>query len=368
MGRAAPQEGIMSAEEQVVTRRRRAGMQEVAALAGVGMATVDRVLNERGSVRVDTARRVIEAARTLGIRRTLPIPYHRKARLAVLLARQAETPFLVRLTQAFVRVSATLDRSVTVLRTTLDQAKPQLVARRIRETTADGLLLYCEEHPTILAAIAGAIRRGLPVVCLTTDLPSVPRLAYVGIDHTRAGRTAALFVALVARGAGSALVLTSDLGYRAHKERLAGFEEGLALHAPQIRIARVLHGYDDPTASYRLVSQELRRQLGIIAIYNTGGANRAVAAAIRDQRRVGSIAFVGHELTEASSTLLRDGVMTLAIDQAPELQARRAIETMLKHLGMFEAELQPNNIPFTLHTRENAGEMPGQPPAGQAAP
>jgi hypothetical protein len=173
----------MSEKEPGAARRCRAGMQEVAALAGVGMATVDRVLNERGSVRVDTARRVIEAARTLGLRRTLPMPYHRNARLEVLLARSAETPFLVRLTQAFVGTAATLDRSVTVLRTTLDHAKPQLVARRIRKTMADGLILYCEEHPTILAAIAGAIRRGLPVICLTTDLPTVPRLAYVGIAY-----------------------------------------------------------------------------------------------------------------------------------------------------------------------------------------
>lgn len=66
------------------------------------------------------------------------------------------------------------------------------------------------------------------------------------------------------------------------------------------------------------------------------------------------MAFVGHELTEASAALLRERVMTLAIDQAPKLQARRAVERLLKHLGLFEPELQPSEIPFTLHTRENA--------------
>ena len=83
-----------------MTETRRAGLREVAARAGVGTATVDRVLNERGGVRVDTARRVIEAARALGLRRTLPPPYARKTRLDVLLAR-LETPFCLRLQHAF---------------------------------------------------------------------------------------------------------------------------------------------------------------------------------------------------------------------------------------------------------------------------
>jgi LacI family transcriptional regulator len=170
--------------------RRHAGMRDVAARAGVGIATVDRVLNERGSVRVDTARRVIEAARSLGLRRTLPAPYARRLRLDVLLAR-LETPFCARLQQAFTRITATLDRSVVVQRCTLDQTKPRLVAQRIRDSAADGLILYCEEHPAILEAVGGLATRRLPIVCLTTDLPTAPRLAYVGIDHTRAGRTAA---------------------------------------------------------------------------------------------------------------------------------------------------------------------------------
>ena len=334
-------------------RRRRAGIREVAALAGVGLATVDRVLNERGSVRVETARRVIEAARSLGLRRLLPAPYARRVRLDVLLAR-VETPFFARLNQAFVRIAATLDRSVIIQRSMLDDTKPRSFTRRIHETTADGLILYCEEHPAILSAIEGLARRRLPLVCLTTDLPTASRLAYVGIDHARAGRTAALFASLWARGQGAALVLTSSLGYRAHRERLAGFEAGLAEYAPEMRMMRVLHGHDEREASYQLVLKALLAEPGITALYNTGGANRAVAAALRETGRAGQVAFVGHELTEASAALLRERVMMLAIDQAPELQARRAVEVLLKHLGMFEPELQSSEILFTLHTRENA--------------
>ena len=61
----------------------RAGLQDVARLAGVGIATVDRVLNERGNVSPATARRVIEAARELGYRpdRTASLLARRRTQL-----------------------------------------------------------------------------------------------------------------------------------------------------------------------------------------------------------------------------------------------------------------------------------------------
>ncbi len=342
-----------SARDRRTRKLPRTGLDDVARVAGVGIATVDRVLNERGGVNPQTARRVIDAARQLGLRRLLPTPYTRQFRLEVLLAR-SETPFFARLNQAFAQVAATLDRSVTVLRNALDQSQPSFVAQCISKTTADGLIVFCEEHPRIIAAIESANEAGVPVICLATDVPDSPRIAYVGIDHTKAGRTAAFFVAKVARHPGVAAVVTSSLGYRAHKQRFAGFATALALHAPDIRILDPMEGYDDRPRVYSLVTQMLRNDRDIVAIYNTGGANREVAAALLDHARPGQVLFVGHELTESSMALLQDGVMMLTIDQAPELQARRSIDAMLTRLGLLDADPYPAEIPFTLHTSENA--------------
>lgn len=65
--------------------RSRSGLQNVAASAGVGIATVDRVLNDRGGVSPDTARRVLLAARQLGLRRALPVSHHKGIWIAILL-------------------------------------------------------------------------------------------------------------------------------------------------------------------------------------------------------------------------------------------------------------------------------------------
>ncbi|WP_457661266.1 helix-turn-helix domain-containing protein [Sinorhizobium medicae] len=65
---------------------------DIARRAGVGHATVDRVLNERGGVKPDTAKRVLDAARELGLARTLPKLYRNGLRFEVLLGRRDNPP------------------------------------------------------------------------------------------------------------------------------------------------------------------------------------------------------------------------------------------------------------------------------------
>jgi LacI family transcriptional regulator len=327
-------------------------LEDVARRAGVGLATVDRVLNERGSVSAATERRVIEAARELGLRRVLPTPHARQVRIEVMLA-QATTPFMIRLTQAMGQVAATLDRSIVILRTGIDMTDPASVAPRIAGCRADGIIIYCEEHPANVAAIAASAAAGRPVICVVTDVPDSPRAAYVGIDHAKAGRTAAFFVARMGRRAGRALLLSTSTGFRAHKQRIDGFREAMALHSPGVEVAQPMTSGDDQDRAFHRVTQALRQAPDVVAIYNTGGANRAVAHAIRAAGRGGDILFVGHELTDESAALLRDGSMTVAIDQAPELQARRSIDLMLSRLGVTPAETLAGEIAFTLHTAEN---------------
>ena len=240
-----------------------------------------------------------------------------------------------------------------VERTFLDEAKPLQVAERIRSTKADGLIVYGQEHPAIVDAVRSVTAAGVPVVTLVSDLPTSPRLAYVGSDHYGAGRTASYFVARMIRQPGPVIVLCHSFGYRAHAERVSGFRDGLRDHGPQIEIVATLEGRDDRSLSERLVTDALRRIPGCLGLYNTGGANRAVEAALRAEGKAGKIVFIGHELSEHTRRMLVDGTMTLAIDQNPEEQAQRAIDVLLKRFGHIEGEVAAEEVPVTLFSPEN---------------
>ncbi|BAJ82940.1 LacI family transcriptional regulator (plasmid) [Acidiphilium multivorum AIU301] len=333
-------------------RKIRIGLEDVAQRAGVGIATVDRVLNERGGVSAKAEQRVLEAARALGLRRQLPTPHARSLRIEVILARPT-TPFMKRLGMAVGQVAATLDRSISILRTSIDMTDPSRVAPRIRSSRADGIIIYCEEQLENIAAIHAATTVRRPVICVVTDVPDSPRIAYVGIDHGKAGRTAGFFAARMGRQHGTALIISTSTGFRAHKQRIEGFRDALNLHAPGIKIAPVMTTNDEAERAYHCVMRAMRDWSDLVAIYNTGGGNEGVGHALHDGKHGDPVIFIGHELTEESIGLLRDGVMTLTIDQAPELQARCAIDLMLSHLGRGTDQAMSSEIAFSLHTMEN---------------
>ena len=97
---------------------------EIAVRAGVGTATVERVLNGRGGVRPETVEKVIAAARRLDYPKRLPELHKGVLRVEVLLARP-ELHFIARLSRAFERIAATLDTSIMVHRTFVDEDKPE---------------------------------------------------------------------------------------------------------------------------------------------------------------------------------------------------------------------------------------------------
>lgn len=333
-------------------RRARAKLEDVAELAGVGIATVDRVLNERANVSLKTARKVIDAARQLRLPRSLPVPYRRGLRLDVILTRP-DSPFFERLNQAFIRIAATLDRSITVQRSFVDETKPQQVAARILATKCHAVIVYGQENALVVDATASITSAGIPVVTIVSDLPTSPRLAYVGINHYGAGRTAGFFMARLARRRGPVLALCHSFKYRAHVNRISGFRDGLADCDARLVLTEVLEGKDEQALSEQLVYEALRRTPNASGIYNAGGANRAVDRALVANGLAGNLIFIGHELTVHTAGMLASGVMTLAIDQNPEEQARRAIDVLLQRFGYAGGMPESQEVPFALYCREN---------------
>lgn len=325
--------------------------QQIALRAGVGTATVERVLNGRGGVRPETAKRVIAAARALDWPGRLPEAHRGLLRIEVILVRP-EATFFSRLSQAFERIAATLDPSVSVHRTFMEEHAPESIAARILRPPAprSGLIIVAPDHPSIRAALVQVQGGGLPVVQIVTRAD--PRADYVGIDNYAAGRMAGLLMARMAEGRGSVVALCHSQIYQVHRDRIRGFSDYLQAHGPaHLPFVQVLFARDEAQLAGDLVLQALRRWPDLAGIYNSGGANGAVAAVLRAQ--AARPFYIGHELTERSACALRQGIMSVVLDQVPEAQARRAMDLMLARLGLLPGPVANPPIRFVTITPEN---------------
>ena len=335
-------------------------LQDIAGLAGVGIATVDRVLNERGNVSAGTAERVLQAARRLKLKRILPASHQRLLRIEILLARP-ELPLIARMNHEFSRQSERIDRSVVIQRTVINNETPRVIASHIEATKCNAVIVYAQDHPFIHAAIESARKRSVPVVTMISDLPQSARLAYAGTDHYAAGRTAGFFMAGMMREPGAIVVLCNHFGFQSHEERVRGFRDALAVYAPLLTIAEIIEGGDDSLKSERLLLKTFRSRRAIAGFYNVGAANDAASVALRSGVLAQKPIFIGHELTHETRPMLRDGIMTLVIDQNPEHQARFAVDVLLHHFGYTEqtwlAAPYRSNVAFRLFSPENIAEF-----------
>lgn len=340
----------------------RATLFDVAKRAGVGTASVDRVLNDRGNVSEEISRRVLEAARELGLRRTLPQAHRRMIRIDVVLARP-ELPLIGRLGYEFRRLSATLDRSIVIHRTVLDDERPETLAKALTRTTCDAVVSYMPDHPAVHAAVEELSSRGVPVVTVVSDVPGSTRIGYAGIDHIKAGRSAGYFVTKMGRVPGKVVILCNSPGFQSHSDRIGGFTRFLEEKAPEWSVACVVEGGDDRYRSELELRQAFKASPDVAAVYNVGAANIGVARAIRADILKKRPIFVGHELTRNTAVFLREGIMSLTIDQSPELQVRAAVNMILRHFE-FPGFDQPafaldTEVPFVLYGPENIpGSLP----------
>jgi LacI family transcriptional regulator len=325
---------------------------DIARRAGVGTATVERVLNGRGGVRPATVERVLAAARALDYPRRLPEVHRGLLRIDVVLVRP-ETTFYRRLARAFERIGATLDPAVRVHRTFTDEADPAAIARLIgaTEPRRAGLVLAVPDHPAIRAAVAG-VAADLPVVHVVTRAHgSVGSL--IGIDNYAAGRTAAMFLTRMQAKGGTAMALCHPI-YQVHRERMRGFSDYLAEHPrDDLAFRWVGFGLDEARRCGNLLFQALETWPDLVGIYNVGAGNTALADVLRHRRIRAEVFFVGHELSDATTAALREGLMQVVLDQAPEAQARRAIDLMLKRLGLLDMEVDLSPIRFVTVTAES---------------
>ena len=327
----------------------------IARVAGVGAATVERVLNGRGGVSPPLIERVLAAARALDYPRRLPDMHRGVRRIDVILVRP-ETTFFARLSASFERIPATLDPTISVHRTFVSEDDPQAVASIIATPLhrRAALIVAVPDHPAVRAALAKLRQSDLPLVQVVTRSPLLDA-PYVGIDNYAAGRSAAHFLTRMhADKVGTVLAICHSGIYHVHRERIRGFSEYLAQKGrPEHRFELVLFGRDEGPLTAELLHDALSRFPDTVGLYNAGGANSSICAVLRRHPRGSEIFFVGHQLTERSAEALRRGVMAVVLDQVPEEQARRAMDLTLHRLGLIVETVDNPPIPFLTVTAEN---------------
>ncbi|MEX6507071.1 LacI family DNA-binding transcriptional regulator [Jiella sp. M17.18] len=332
---------------------------DVARLAGVSRATVDRVVNRRPNVRAETVARVRAAMEALRYR---PDPLaaglarRERYRFCFLLPAGANA-FMAELAGGIDAMADWLARSrASIDCRTVDVFDPRALAAAIDalERSYAGVAVVALDDPLVLAAIDRLVADGVPVVTLVSDVPASRRSHFVGVDNSAAGRTAARLVGRFLGGrTGSVGILVGSLSLRDHMERCFGFSQLLGRDFPGLTILPVAEMRDDPALAAAAVRRLAAEREDLSALYNAGAGNEGVAEALRAADPTGRLVFVGHELTPASRAELLAGRFDAVIAQNPGHELRSAARLLLADATGDAVIAEQERIRIDIFIREN---------------
>lgn len=310
---------------------RRATVHDVARAASVSLATVDRVLNGRPGVSQRTIEKVEIAIAELGFQRDLSASLLARARdlRLVFVIPDGANEFMAGLADAVARRAkgAIADR-LQLMTQRVKALDGDALASRLDALDArdcDCAIIVATQDTLVLAAVDRAVRRGIVVMTLVSDLPGSARRHFIGIDNKAAGRTAASLMGRFCPSGGKVALIAGSLHLRDHRDRLDGFRATITAEFPAIELVGPIEGHDEGAETGDLVCQLLESHADLAGIYNLGAGNPGLVAVLEGSGRASAIRIIAHELTESTRLGLKSGVIDVVLDQNPDGEIRAAI-------------------------------------------
>ncbi len=294
-----------------------ATINDVAARAGVSVATVSRALNGKSTVDPALAARVHDAATELGyhpngLARSLR--RQRTALLALIIA-DVENPFFTAIARGVEDVALTAGYSVVLCNADESPAKERRYLDVAVEERVAGVVLSPTGAATDLEALR---RRGTPVVAVDRPLPGVDQVL---VDTRRAAAEATTH--LLDAGYRRLGCVTGPAGIRTADDRLDGFHDALraagSAPGPARRAAYRAEGGRTATEQLLAADPGLDGLLVANSAQAIGTVAALQAAGLRPGSDIGLVAF-----DDAPWTRLVDPPLTVVAQPAYELGALAA--------------------------------------------
>ncbi|MGB3875050.1 MAG: LacI family DNA-binding transcriptional regulator [Shinella zoogloeoides] len=339
---------------------------DIADKAGVSLATVDRVLNDRPGVRGVTRARVEAAIAALGYVRDVAAANLAKSRVypLVFILPEGDNPFMrgleAEVRRAGLHSAAERTRLSVATVPAFDAAA---LARAIDAAIAEdvsGIAAVAVDAPEVSAAIARAHEAGIPVVTLVSDLAASGRDHFVGVDNIAAGRTAGSLMGRFLGGRpGPVAVLAGSMRVRDHGERLEGFLAAMSAMPEARAILPVLEGQDDPELSFSLIADCLANVPDLAGIYSLGAGNRGLLAALAESGR-SDLCVIVHELTGETRAALESGVVDAVLNQDAGHEVRSAIRVLRAKADGLPVNAAQERIRLDIFIKDNLPAGPDE--------
>lgn len=314
-------------------------MKDLAYMAGVSRATIDRVLNKRGNVNKETERRILALANSMGYRpnivaQALCSP-EKTFRIGIILAYVNHVFHRLVLDGVNEAIGEYASFGLTAIVRSMyriDVEQQLTFLEELEQKCVNIIVLMPINDARITIKLHSLQEKGIKIIFLTSYLSDVEPLSFVGVDHEQTGRLSANLIALATKDKAK---ITACVGFSTmpgQKSRLRGLETAIAQRYPNLSLEHVIEVYDDNWETYSKIKTILCTCPEINFFYFAGGGVLGCLHAIQENGGLG-IKVIAHDVYDEATEFLAEGnILFAAIQQAPREQGYTSVKAAIDYL------------------------------------
>lgn len=203
-------------------------------------------------------------------------------------------------------------------------------ARQLDELIArqpSGILIFPGDAAALKPGIDRAVEAGIPVACLTGDVPDSKRQVFLGIANYQAGRAGGEMLAEAIGGKGK--VLLGTFPAPSVMERVQGYKDVLAEKYADIEVVDVVNDKADPAFAPTAYAQALQAHPDVVGIGGTDGdSGKGAALAVKELGLVGKVKIVAMDRNADMLPYIADGTIHGAVAQKSWLESYLAVHLL----------------------------------------
>ena len=228
-----------------------------------------------------------------------------------------------------------------------------LVQRKV-----DAIIVGATNGDAVKAAVEQAIKKGIPVIGLSSPPNSGLLTAVIGADHYDMGRMQARCLAKSMAQKGSVAMMAGPSGQLWADQRALGFKETLSAEFPALKVIAENRLGDNRNAALNVTEDWLQRFPEMSGVYAaTDDMAAGVVSALKAGKVQSSVKVSASNFSPTAQQMLKDGDVVCVSIQQTVTQGRVAVRTALDAIHKKPIPQPKIALPAMLITQENLRDV-----------
>lgn len=312
---------------------------EIAALANVSRATVDKVIHNRPGIKKETRERVQAILDNVNYQPNLIgkalVMSKNPVKVGIVLTPEYNSFIQVLLggIKKGQKEFAPFGFEVIVkMLVSLESAELISILNELENMNIAGLALLPINSPQVIQKIHQMQEKGIKILTFNSMLEDIKGFRYIGQDHVKAGFVAGGLMEKLLPDGGKIGVIISSKTLSCHPDRLNGFRKRLLECRNPIEIVEISENQDKKEDAFVIALGYLNKYPDLDGIYMSGNGSDGVKNAMTVASVTHPLKIISHDLVPETEALLKEGIIDFVISQNAREQGYQIVRQLFDYL------------------------------------